>query len=343
LNVLWIGNFLSRHGRTPTSSEELVRRLRDAGWTVTATSSVLSRPLRVLDMQRQIRTGSHDVAQIDVYSGWAFRWAELAAWSLKRRGVPYVLTLHGGRLPELAERAPERLRRLLTGARTVTAPSRFMRDATADLDAAVEILPNGLDLSSHVYRPRAPALTLVWLRAFHQVYRPELAVRVLARLAVRHPAVRLLMVGPDKGDGSLAATRRLAADLGIGDRVEITGGVPKSEVPARLDQGDVFLNTSDIDNAPVSVLEAMASGLAVVSTDAGGIRHLLDDGEDSLVVPRGDDEALANAVERLLDQPGLAERLGAAARRRAEAFDWGRVLPRWEDVLRRSAPRGLVR
>ena len=339
--ILLVGNFLSGHVSTRTVGEELAERLAAGGWHVAATSSRLPRLARLLDMQRTIWSrGPFAVAQVDVYSGAAFLWAEAACWSLRRRGTPYVLTLHGGQLPEFAARWPRRVRRLLAGARMVTTPSPYLLEAMAPFLAPasqLRMLPNPLDLAAYPFtlrrnlRPR-----LVWLRAFHRIYNPELALRVLARLG---PRATLTMVGPDKGDGSLERTRQRAEDLGVAERVTFTGGVPKSEVPKFLARHDLFVNTSDADNAPVSVTEAMACGLCVVSTDAGGLSDLLTGGEDALLVARDDAAAMASAVERLLDDPELAARLSANGRRRAEDRDWSKVLPQWQQILLANARR----
>ena len=354
--VLLVGNFLSRHRSTKTVGEELAERLAGAGWDVTTTSSRPVRLGRLLDMQATIwRGGPWDVAQIDVYSGAAFRWAEAAAWSLRRLKVPYVATLHGGQLPEFAARRPRRVRRFLERAAAVTAPSAYLRDALAHLRDDILLLPNALDLAAYSREPaeplrpdRPPCLRprLVWLRALHRVYRPELAVEILARLKESHPDAELFLVGPDKGDGSLELTRRRMEELGVAERVHLVGGVTKDEVPDYLARGDIFLNTSDVDNAPVTVTEAMASGLAVVTTDAGGVGYLVDAGETALVVRRGDAEALTRAVRLLLDEPALAARLTTNARRAVEERDWGRVLPRWEALLAehaRSSGPGITR
>ncbi len=203
------------------------------------------------------------------------------------------------------------------------------------------MLPNPLDLAAYPFalrrrlRPR-----LVWLRAFHRIYNPELAPRVLARLAGAHPEAALIMVGPDKGDGSLERTREVVRELGLDDRVTYTGGVAKRDVPGLLAGSDIFLNTSDADNAPVSVTEAMACGLCVVSTDAGGLRDLLTDGEDALLVGRDDPAAMAAAARRLLGDPELAARLSSQGRQRSEERDWSRVLPRWQRGVRESAGVG---
>ncbi len=333
--ILLVGNFLSRHLATRTVGEELAERLATAGWRVAATSGVLPRLARLLDMQRTIWSrGPFTAAQVDVYSGAAFLWAEAACWSLRWRGTPYVLTLHGGKLPEFAARWPRRVRRLLGGARVVTTPSPYLSESMAPYRQDLRLLPNPLDLSAYPFTPRRRLQPrLIWLRAFHRIYNPELAPRVLARLTEAYPQATLTMVGPDKQDGSLERTRRRAEALGVAGRVTYTGGVPKREVPGVLVDCDVFLNTSDADNAPVSVTEAMACGLCVVSTDAGGLRHLVTDGDDALLVGRGDAAAMAAAVDRLLGDPELAARLSVRARRRVEDRDWSKVLPQWQQIL----------
>lgn len=337
--VLLVGNFLSRHLATRTVGEELAARLAAAGWPVTRTSERRPRLPRLLDMQRTIWGGGPwAVAQVDVYSGGAFVWAEAACWSLRRRSTPYVLTLHGGALPAFARRWPRRVRRLLAAARAVTTPSPFLQRVLAPWRGDLRLLPNPLDLGAYPFAPRRrPRPRLVWLRAFHRVYNPELAPRVLARLVDEHPEASLVMVGPDKGDGSLERTRKKAAELGVDGRITFAGGVAKEEVPGWLARGDVFLNTSDVDNAPVTVTEAMACGLCVVSTDAGGVRDLVDDGEEALLVGRDAAGEMASAVRRLLADPELAARLSTAGRKKVEVRDWSLLLPQWEALLRAAA------
>ena len=133
--------------------------------------------------------------------------------------------------------------------------------------------------------------------------------------------------------GLLERTRRTAADLGVADRVSFPGGIPQADVPAWLDSSDIFLNTTDINNTPVSVMEAMAAGLCVVSTDVGGIPFLLSDGEDALLVPAGDAAAMASAVRRLIGDERFSTQLSAVARQRAEGWDWSVVLPLWTGLL----------
>ena len=136
------------------------------------------------------------------------------------------------------------------------------------------------------------------------------------------------------GDGpERAVWQALAVAEGVADRIQFVGQIPKDAVPQWLDRGDIFLNTTNIDNTPVSTLEAMACGLCVVSTNVGGLPYLLTNEQDALLVPPNDPAALAVAVRRLLTEPELAGRLSQNARRKAEQHDWAVVLPQWETLL----------
>jgi glycosyltransferase involved in cell wall biosynthesis len=274
------------------------------------------------------------VAQVVVFSGPAFIWAEAACAALRLVGKPYVLTLHGGALPAFAVRWPGRVRRLLGSADAVTSPSPFLQEAMRAYRGDVRLCPNPLDVGEYPFRLRDRVRPrLIWLRTFHELYNPTLAVRVLARLKPHVRDVELLMVGPARQPESLARVRRLARQLGVEDRLTIAGAVQKRDVASWLNRGDIFLNTTSVDNTPVSVMEALACGLCVVSTDAGGVRVLLRDGRLGLLVPRDDDRAMAAAVRRLLDDPALAGRLSLDGRAAMADLDWSRVLPLWEEIL----------
>jgi glycosyltransferase involved in cell wall biosynthesis len=147
------------------------------------------------------------------------------------------------------------------------------------------------------------------------------------------------MLGPDKYDGSLKKTKRIAAELGVTDQIAFLGGVSKAEVPKWLNKGDIFINTTNIDNNPISVIEAMASGLCIVSTDVGGIPYLAENEKDALLVPPNDPIAMAKAVKRLLNDPNLSEKLSMNAHLKVRQLDWSVILSRWEDLLKNVAER----
>jgi glycosyltransferase involved in cell wall biosynthesis len=340
-SLLFVGTMLPSSAGTLSQDEEVARRLASAGWKVLTVSRRLSRLGRFADILFSIWKWRrrYDVACVSVFSGRAFRWAEAACFVLRILGKPYVLALHGGNLPVFGRESPKRLRRLFESAFAVTAPSHYLLETMRPYRHDVILLPNALDTRSFPFRLReAPALRLVWIRAFHEIYNPTLALRVVGALAPGCPSVHLTMVGRDK-DGSLSRVRQVAAELGVADRVELPGPVPNSEIGAWLDRGDVFLNTTNVDNTPLSVLEAQAAGLCIVSTNVGGLPYLLANGKDALLVPPDHPEAMAEAVRRVISEPGLAASLSRNGRAKAKAFDWSRVLPQWE-ALFEEAGRG---
>lgn len=335
-SILLVGNFLSSTLAVRGVCEELALRLSANQWSVQTTSPFPNRLTRLLDMMLTIlrRRNQFNIAQVDVYSGRAFLLAETACFMLRLLGKPYVLTLHGGNLPDFAKGSPVRVSRLLQSAVAVTVPSEYLYERMADYFGQLILLPNPLDIKEYRFSLRkAIQPRMIWIRQFRSIYNPQLIPRFLALAAPRIPNARITLIGPDSDDGSLRETNELASRLMVRDKMDFYGPIEKSEVPNKLSGRDIFINTSNVDNTPLCVMEAMASGLCIVSTNVGGIPYLLEDEKEALLVPPDDPEAMANAVCRIAADKTLAEKLSANARLRAEQFDWSNVLPQWESLL----------
>lgn len=342
-SIMHVGNFLSSKGYNRSFIEELADRLERAGWNILRTSTCESRPIRLTDMATSIwlRRRNFLVGHIAVFSGLGFAWAELASWMMRLARRPYVLSLHGGNLPVFARRWPNRIRWLLRSANVVVTPSSYLMSQMREYRADLKLLPNPVDVSKYNFRVRKqPPPRLVWLRAFHSLYNPTLGPRVVALLTRSIPDVNLTMIGPCQGDGSLQATREIANSLNVAGLIALPGKVSKAEVPGWLDKADIFINTTNVDNTPVSILEAMACGLCIVSTNVGGIPHLLEHEQDALLVPPDDPEAMASAVQRILTDNVLAERLSTNARKKAEQCDWSLILPQWQAIFKELSESG---
>lgn len=334
-SILLVGNFLSDTGSRGVT-ENLAEELRARGAHVRMTSRQPGRIARLLDMVRTTWRSRQqcDVAVVDLYSGPAIVWAAAVCLVWRLAGKSYIFTLHGGNLPTFSARWPRLMRWVLHSAAAVTVPSPYLLDQMRTYRADLRLHPNGVNLDHHTFRPRAHVRpNLVWVRSFHHTYNPCMAVEVLAEVRRDFPEAALTMIGPDKGDGSRQATEAAAERLGVRDRVTFTGRVDARDVPAWLDRADIFLNTTNVDNTPVSVIEAMASGLGVVSTDVGGLPYLVQHEKEALLVPRADIAAMAAAVRRILRDPACAARLSSAARARAAQFDWSAVIPQWQRLL----------
>jgi len=277
------------------------------------------------------RRRSVDAVVVHLYSGRAFAVEDAVTRAARSR--PLVGVLSGGGFPAFAEQHPRWVPQVLNRFDRLVAPSAYLgRWAATHSTTPVTVIPNPLDLSGYPFRPRrAVRPSLLWLRAYHDIYAPETAVRAVAELARRHEEVTLTMVGDDKGERP--AVEALVGRLGLGERVTVGGFAGPAEKARLFTAHDVFLNTSRVDNRPVSVVEAAASGLCVVSTGVGGVPDLVTDGESALLVPPDDPAAVAAAVDRLVEDPDLAARISAGGRAVAEAGRPEAVVTAWELLL----------
>lgn len=330
------GNFLSKSIGVRGAGEDLAEQLLMNGWKVITASSHPNRVLRLIDLlwTAIFHRQNYQIALVEVYSDLAFIWAEILCLFLRVLNKPYILTLHGGKLPEFAHKNNGRVKKLLRSAKKVTTPSQYLLHEFQTIRDDLQYLPNGFNLSLYPFCQRNhPKPKLIWLRAFHQIYNPSLAVEALRKISPIFPEVELTMIGPDKGDGTLDETLKRIDEYSLQEKVQITGAIPKNDVGKYLSKGDIYLNTTIYESFGVTVLEAAACGLCIVTTNVGELPYLWEDGVDALLVPPNDPDAITAAVKRILTEPGLAERLSTNARKKAEKYDWTIILPKWEKLL----------
>lgn len=316
--------------------EELSRQLEESGWPTVRASAMQSRAGRVIDVVwKSLRARrNYDVAIVEVYSGGAFLLSWLYALVFRSLRCPVVLSLHGGALPAMARSRPRLVRGLLNGAAVVTTPSLVTQDAMRDVSVVTAYVPNGINVPSYEYVQRTMARPrLVWLRAFHRVYDPMMAVEVVNILRREFPDVTLVMYGPDRNDGTLEAVKAYVSEMDLARHVEIRGPVRKADVPQRLQEHDIILNTTSIESFGIGVMEAAACGLIVVTRAVGELPRLWRDGKTAKLVQERSPQQMADVVAGLLRDAEEARCLSAGARATAVEYDWSRVLPRWHRVL----------
>jgi glycosyltransferase involved in cell wall biosynthesis len=335
IRITYIGNFLSRHGFNPTYSESLVPELAAQNFSIRVASRFLNPFLRMADMVLAVlRTPRRNACVIlDLCSGpRAFPAADLISRICRLTRKPYVVVLHGGTLPYLLTTSRRRVVNLLRQAERVVSPSRYLAEVFgAHVD--VEIIPNALNIDNYPFRVRTkPQPNFLYLRAFHRNYGPLTAIRAFSLVQQQYANARLIMVGPEI-DNVRSECQSLVTELGLKHEVEFLDRVPKTRIPELGSQCDIFINPAFVDNTPVSVVEAMAMGMCIVATSAGGLPYLLKDGETALLVPPGNETEMANAMLRILKDPALSERLSQNVRSAAEQMDWRAVTPQWVNVI----------
>ena len=334
MRILSIGNYLNDPVDTPQPMEALAPKLSECGFRVRLVSAFSFRPLRLAHMVSAVLSARsrYNIVLIDTFSGPAFAFAYLCGKAARIVRIPYVAVLHGGRLPEWAEKHPGAVREYLRGAAAVTAVSHYLSESLSRLRSDIRVIPNMLPLDRYRQRVRGPwRPRYLWLRRFHSMYNPKMAVRSFAQILARRPGATMTMAGPDAGQA--AATMALARMLNVARSIHFPGKLTKDQIYRLAEDHDFFLHTSRVDNQPVTVLEAMALGLPVVGVDSGGMRYMVEDGVSGMLVPEGDYRAMADACELLLREPRRADSLGRAGRRVAERSSWQNVRGRWFELF----------
>jgi phenylacetate-CoA ligase len=173
---------------------------------------------------------------------------------------------------------------------------------------------------------------LMVARNLEPIYDNATALRALARVRAARPDATMTLAGT----GPLAAElQALTAELDLKGAVRFAGRMDRQAVAEALRASAVSINPSLVDNTPNSVLEALASGVPVVSTGVGGVPFIVRDGETALLVPPGDAQAMADAVLCVLTDADLARRLAEAGQREARRYAWPQVAPVLAELYRR--------
>jgi glycosyltransferase involved in cell wall biosynthesis len=257
----------------------------------------------------------------------------------KLLGKPVVMNYRSGQAPDHLKRSAI-ARATLRWVERNAVPSGFLQTVFAAHGIDSEVIPNIVDVDRFQFRPRAPLRPkILSTRNFEGLYNVSCTLRAFRLVQDRHPDATLTLVGAGSEDGRL---RALVHELALAN-VRFVGRVPPEEIWRYYRDADIYLQTPDIDNMPSSVLEAFASGCAVVSTNAGGVPAILADNVHGLLVDCGDHAAAAERLLRLLGDPPLVERLTRAARESCAEYQWHVVRSRWLALYESMVtPRGTL-
>ena len=338
--VLLVAPQAPPYGGMALQAELLARRLREDGHAVSyfASNFRLPRGLRLLDRIPGVRTLARhlltwpkmrrEAARVEVVHVFAASWlyffavvapAVIVGKALRRR---VVLNYRGGDAGRFFQRWRFAVKPVMRMADVVTAPSEFLaRIIGRQCGVSVVIVSNILDHSVFTFHERAAIRPrLVVARQLEEIYDIESVLRAFRVIAGRHEQARLVVVGTGSQEERL---RELAAEWKL--NVTFLGHVAHHDVPRIYADADIFINASKVDNFPGALVEASAAGLALVTTAAGGIPFMYQDRRDALLVPPGDWQRLADAVEAILESPALAEKLIRSGLAVAQSCDWRSV------------------
>ena len=262
-------------------------------------------------------------------SGWSwYLFAAPAIWIARLRKIPVIVNYRGGEAAAFFQKSFFWVKPSLDKADAIVVPSGFLQKVFGQRGYVTVIVPNIIDLSRFVAgaetntadREKVPHIVVT--RNLEAIYDNTTAIRAFAIFNRICPDARLTVAGagPEK-----QMLEDLVRELGLQAAVRFAGRIDNDAVAALYRTADMMINASLVDNMPISILEALASGVPVVSTDAGGIPYLVEHGKTALLVSKKEPDAMAQAMLRLWRQPELSATLRRNGLAALEKYTWHSV------------------
>ncbi|AMC10137.1 glycosyl transferase family 1 [Lutibacter profundi] len=334
--IIYIGNNLAKKSKYHSAMETLSSLLLTEGFTVIKSSSKQNKIIRLAQMCLTLikYRKSTDYVVIDTFSTLNFWYAFITSQLAKFLKLRYIPILHGGNLPIRLDKTPFFSTLIFDNAYLNVSPSKYLEFEFKKRNFKTSYIPNSINLKNYTFKLRENIQPkLLWVRAFDVIYNPLLAIKVLCKLKEKYPKATLCMVGPDK-DGSLMEAKQLAKKLNIINSITFTGVLKKEDWQQLSKKYDIFINTTNVDNMPVSIIEAMALGFPVISTNVGGLPYLIEDNVDGILIEPKNEKYIVKAIEKLIKNPKIAIKLSMNARKKASTFDSENIKKEWLKILR---------
>ncbi|NPA35293.1 MAG: glycosyltransferase family 4 protein, partial [Chlorobi bacterium] len=258
IKILYIGNKLLKHGISATSIETLGPLLEREGYDMFYSSDKKNILFRLLDMIWSIWRYRNEVnyVLIDTYSKKSFYGSVFISRFCKFLSLKNIMILRGGNLPYRLKKYPLLSGYVFKDAYRLISPSGYLKHEFEKRGYNAMLIPNNIDINIYKFRLRSEiSPSLLYVRSFAAIYNPQMAIEVLRLLKKDYPSASLCMVGPDK-DGTLLKCQELVKEYQLQNSVTFTGVLSKKEWHKLSEKYDIFINTTNVDNTPVSVIEA---------------------------------------------------------------------------------------
>jgi len=333
--ILFFGNFLSKHGLNPTAIEDLVVTLGEK-YDVIYASSKKNVILRFFDMVFTlfINRKRTRLIFVDVFSTKAFFFSLAIAFCAILFKISFIPIFRGGYLIERFEKYKLIFRYFFTKAELVICPSVLFYDYFGKKGFNVKLIPNYIDIKKYKYKLRMDINPkILWVRSIHTIYNPKLAIELIVRLIKKYPAAKLCFVGPVKDSNLFQELNYLVNEYKLQKCVSFKGYLSKNEWSKLSESYDIFLNTTNYDNNPITLLEAMALGLPVISTKVGGISQLIEDQVSGLLVEANDLNTMEQVFLNLLNNKYNIKKISSNALKIAQSSEKSIIIKEWYQII----------
>jgi glycosyltransferase involved in cell wall biosynthesis len=274
--------------------------------------------------------GRSDVIHLMANSGWSWQlFAAPVIWLGWLRKTPVIVNYRGGEAREYLGASARWVIPSMARAARLVVPSGFLQRVFSEVGLFSTIIPNIIDLDSFYSLEEPPldaGFTLVITRNLEPIYGLDTAIRALALARDVIPNIRLKIAGSGPQRAEL---EQLVQRLGLRSAVVFLGRLERSQIVDLYHSAHAMLNPSRVDNMPNSVLEALACGLPVISTNVGGVPYIVQDGQTAVLVAPDNAQEMAQAIVKLCNDRQLRSHLRDGGRRVVAQYAWDEVRPQW--------------
>ncbi|MFT4517663.1 MAG: glycosyltransferase involved in cell wall biosynthesis [Halioglobus sp.] len=274
--------------------------------------------------------GRVNVIHLMANSGWSWQlFAAPVIWIAALRKTPVIVNYRGGEAREYLAASERWVKPSMVKASGLIVPSGFLQQVFGEFDLPSAVIPNIIDLQTFHPAQTSPeegVFNVAITRNLEPIYGLDVAIQAVALSRETIPGICLKIAGSGPQREEL---EDLARQLGVEDNVDFLGRLERDEIVSLYHSAHAALNPTRVDNMPNSVLEALACGLPVISTNVGGVPFIVRDGETALLVPPDDAQAMAKALVALHSDAQLRDRLSEGGQREVAQYAWNEVGPKW--------------
>lgn len=333
MHLIYIGNKLYKQKGIMSVMETLIEQFESFALVASA-SNKKSTVFKIADITKILLKNLRkaDYVMIDVFSTKAFYFACWVSFISILFRKKYILNLHGGNLPDRYLRSPKLFKYILHKAHKITAPSGYLKEYFTKQGFSVELIPNPINLADYpITTTHLDFPVILYLRGYGNIYQPELLIHAMTHIRNKFPHAHLYMFGNDL-DGGLEKCLDIIHTHNLQDNITISGPVSKSVWIETAKKCNVCISVPKIDNTPVSVLEAMAMGIPVISSHVGGMKWIIEDNVNGIFTDQTPQDISEN-INGLFSNLQFYQRIRQNGLDYVKNYDVNTVVKYWQSIL----------
>jgi len=322
------------HDKSSTLGKIISKRFNNYNVKFTLISKAKTGIVRFIDVL--IRGFFHsfinDIILIDVFAYRAFVYDSLAILYGKIASKRIIAYVHDGSIAEYIDSMPRWYKFILSLPDVLITPNDYLGSVLEQRGIKVhQYIPNFIDQSKYTLKLREKLKPkFLYMRGMDALYNPQMAVKAFAIVQDKYPDASISFVS-NKGKQT-DSCKKLVNELGL-KNVKFKGKIEKEKVGNLISDYDIYLNTNNVDNMPVTIIEVWATGLPIIATNVGGIPYIMQNEENGILVEPNDYKAMGLACLRLLKSPDLVLKLTSRGLLSSKEYLWQNISPLWKEVL----------